>query len=712
MQSSTVRGGALVAQAVVEEPSPSDDRLLLGIVAAGAVATALAAFSPHAFGLRLSARARGEGGLLLATLVAWLVLGMLATRKKAWRGTRWLAVGIGVAAVFQATSWFWNGSRPRPPSDLRFSGGVLFVLVAYLGASVLDFFDHIKQERKQLLMDVGLLAVLAGAAAFLVLHEGRGQPLPVWPGALTSVTATAGVLLAATWGVLALWCPSTIHTTLFVCGTFVGGSAIAVDRASAARWSQSALVAPRSVLGLSILAVVVVLVLEDRLYIGQPRAPRGVWWIRPTLLTICIFGAGALLVFFAVDDRLRMTPGESLAVGLTVLAALGGRMLASQFATTSLARELESALSNREAAIASLKSAADIVASSEARLRLLLDAAVDGLVELDATGVIVRANGAFCAMVHLPIDQVIGHSWEDMARRSNGGGSLASLLDTGHAVMVIEGGTSHLEARSSRVPTSPPGTLLMVRDVTANKASEQTIRTLFQFLQDRDEDRTRLLRRTNSAIEAERNRIARDLHDGPIQGVSAAALSLEAAKLMLESGDVAGSRDLLRTVAVELSDEAVNLRRVMSDLRPPLLEQRGLIPAVRELCARAERELGRPVVVQAETSSGVPGDLETLAYRVVQEALTNIAKHAFANSVTVRIEASVGTLNVEIADDGYGFDPADARDFLASGRVGLASMRERAELAGGTFTVKSVKGAGTVVRATLPFDVLAPQSKS
>jgi signal transduction histidine kinase len=65
----------------------------------------------------------------------------------------------------------------------------------------------------------------------------------------------------------------------------------------------------------------------------------------------------------------------------------------------------------------------------------------------------------------------------------------------------------------------------MIRDVTASKTAEQTIRTLFQFLQDRDEDRTRLLKRSNSAIEAERNRIARDLHDGPIQGISAAALS-------------------------------------------------------------------------------------------------------------------------------------------------------------------------------------------
>ena len=332
MQSSTFRGGARVAQAVVERPRPlgSDDRLLLGIVAAGALATALTASMPHAIGLRLSPRARGEGAVLVATLIAWIVLGMLASRKRAWRGTRWLAVGIGLAAVFQTISWFWNGAAPSPPSDLRFSGAVLVLLLACLGASTFDFFDHIKHERRQLLSDVGLLAILAGAGTFLLLHDGGGKALPIWPGTLTAITAASAVLLTAGWGVLALWCPSTIHTALFACGVLIGGAAIAVDRASSANLSQGALAPPRAALGLSVLAVVAVLILEERLYPGQARPPRSVWWLRPTLLTVCIFGAGALLVFFAADTNLRMPAGESLAVGLIVLAALGGRMLASQ----------------------------------------------------------------------------------------------------------------------------------------------------------------------------------------------------------------------------------------------------------------------------------------------------------------------------------------------------------------------------------------------
>ena len=189
--------------------------------------------------------------------------------------------------------------------------------------------------------------------------------------------------------------------------------------------------------------------------------------------------------------------------------------------------------------------------------------------------------------------------------------------------------------------------------------------------------------------------------------MSAAALSLEAVRLMLTSGDGARATETLETICKELSQEAMNLRQIMSDLRPPVLEQRGLVPAVRELAARVSRELGAPVGVHGGHDVDLPPDVETLAYRVVQEALSNVVKHARASSVEVHIESSTGSLRVEVVDDGRGFDPADARTFLEEGKVGLASMRERSELAGGTFTIRSVRRKGTTVMALLPFDVLA-----
>jgi two-component system sensor histidine kinase NreB len=265
----------------------------------------------------------------------------------------------------------------------------------------------------------------------------------------------------------------------------------------------------------------------------------------------------------------------------------------------------------------------------------------------------------------------------------------------------------YLESRVSEIPTEPPRRLVLIRDVTPGKAADQTIRSLLKFLQEKDEDRTSLLRRTNSAIESERNRIARDLHDGPVQGVSAASLSLEASLLMIGAGDVDRGVDVLSKVRKELADEADALRALMSGLRPPVLEERGLMPALREAVTRFGVEQGVEVDLVGTLPRPVSSDLETLAYRVVQEALTNAAKHARADRVVVSVETTATSLRVEVEDDGRGFDSAMTREFLRQGRVGLASMRERVELANGTFVIRSSPGRGTSIVATLPVDAPA-----
>jgi hypothetical protein len=140
----------------------------------------------------------------------------------------------------------------------------------------------------------------------------------------------------------------------------------------------------------------------------------------------------------------------------------------------------------------------------------------------------------------------------------------------------------------------------------------------------------------------------------------------------------------------------------MSGLRPPLLEERGLIPALRETVDRFGRDNHVHTEFSGRASGEIPQDLETLAYRVVQEALSNSAKHAHPVSVTVAVETTGGQLRVEIVDDGEGFDAGKAREYLQTGRVGLASMRERVELANGTFMVHSAPGRGTTVVASLP----------
>jgi PAS domain S-box-containing protein len=334
----------------------------------------------------------------------------------------------------------------------------------------------------------------------------------------------------------------------------------------------------------------------------------------------------------------------------------------------------------------------------------VFDAAVDGIVELDANDVVVRTNEAFCQMVHLDRSTVEGQRWPALAASLDGADDrFAELPSAGQAQLDRADGTPlYLESRVSEIPTDPPRRLVLIRDVTPGKAADQTIRSLLKFLQEKDEDRTSLLRRMNSTIEAERNRIARDLHDGPVQGVSAASLSLEAALLMIGAGDVDRGVEVLSKVRKELADEADALRALMSGLRPPVLEERGLMPALREAVSRFGLEHDVDTELIGSLPRPMSADLETLAYRVVQEALTNAAKHARATRVTVSLETTATSLRVEIEDDGRGFDSSMTREYLRQGRVGLASMRERVELANGTFVVRSTPNRGTSIVATLP----------
>jgi PAS domain S-box-containing protein len=683
------------------------ERRLLGILVASAAAIAGLVLTLSTLSSPPSAAVLGEFSLLLATVVSGAILVPLSLRRGAWVGTRLTAGGLAAAAAFQAGGWLLRSLESRPPAGDVLAGTMTLLLVVFLAVLGLDFVEHVRGERAELLSDIALISILTGAAVFLLLRVGGGGGRGTGGSALTAAIAAGAILVVVGWGVLLLWCPTPVHLGLVACATLLGSSAIVLDIARQMGWPADSLMGPAMVAGISLLGLAALLVVEPRLNAGGPRPVRAVQWVRPTLLALSLCGAGVMVVVSLTSREIHLNVPQSFALAAVVFGAVSVRTIMNQVAMVRAAKELEGALDEREAAIASLRSAAQVVETAAARHRLLLDAAVDGIVELDPSGTIMRANGAFCAMVRLPLKEVIGHRWADMVKRvGRARESLASLPETGEAVLVTDAGTTYLEARSSTLPTTPPGKLLMIRDVTASKTAEQTIRTLLQFLQDRDEDRTRLLQRTNAAIEAERNRIARDLHDGPIQGISATSLSLEAVKLMMESGDLAEALETLRKICGELGEEAVNLRRIMSDLRPPVLEERGLIPAVRELCDRWQRELEVPVSVKADPHSEVPDDVETLAYRVVQEALSNVGKHAAAGRVMVRIEAGSGTLRVEVRDDGRGFDPENAREFLRMGKVGLASMRERAELAGGTLTIKSSPGAGTVVLAMLPFETL------
>jgi PAS domain S-box-containing protein len=634
-------------------------------------------------------------------------------RPEGWRaGAAWGAVLALIGALDAAILVRDLVRAPTGPAGGTVLPGIVVgavgvLLLALYWSELRVHFD--RQGRWEIMADAGLAAVAAAAALYPVLRPA-GQPSG---GALASsaLFACSAMLVLVAWGALALRRPSAMHVGLFLVVASFAGATLGFGY----EWIRHDYLAGQAAidlsLGLGALAAAALLVVEPVLASPRPRAGAG--WSRTALSAMSVIGTCASLVAVSqLELQGRGRPIEAgFLIGLPTLALAGriavtvSRVSRSGHATARVLEEKDRALSDAGAGLARLTELHLSLADSEGRLRMLVDAAADGIVELDATGVIRRANEAFCAMVGMSQARVLLRTWESLAEEVEGpDGSLAQLPETGQAVLQRGGQDLHLEARSSELPGQHRGHILVVRDVTAARVADQTIRSLLQFLQNRDEDRTRLLKRTNTAIEAERNRIARDLHDGPVQGISAAALSLEAVLMLLRSGSVDKAMAMLAKIREEIAEETEDLRRLMSDLRPPVLDERGLVPALREVLVRFGRDARVRTRFAGRAMVEVPPDVETLAYRIVQEALTNAAKHASASEVAVSVEAVAGQVRVEVVDDGVGFDPGAARDFLQAGRVGLASMRERTELGGGTLLVHSTPGGGTTIVATLPLD--------
>jgi signal transduction histidine kinase len=208
------------------------------------------------------------------------------------------------------------------------------------------------------------------------------------------------------------------------------------------------------------------------------------------------------------------------------------------------------------------------------------------------------------------------------------------------------------------------------------------------------------LRHSLEAAEAERRRWARELHDETLQGLGGLHVLLSSVLRHAEGGEFV---DELREGVGQVEREIENLRAIITDLRPAALDELGLTPAIEALVAR----VGTVEGLEIDAAVTLPGDgrqlggeLDTTIYRLVQEALTNVAKHARADHVRVAVGVADGRVAIEISDDGVGFH-AD----VATGGFGLAGMRERVALSGGQLTI--VAGdPGTTVRVTIPLSAL------
>jgi len=213
------------------------------------------------------------------------------------------------------------------------------------------------------------------------------------------------------------------------------------------------------------------------------------------------------------------------------------------------------------------------------------------------------------------------------------------------------------------------------------------------------------------AAEDERLRIARELHDDTAQALAAILMRL---RVLQREGPSERWDDWIDELRRQLSDAAEGVRRIARGLRPPAIEDAGLVAALQSLVRGVQEGHDIRVSLDAEAvDEGVEPDRRLVVYRIVQEALANAARHAAAPTASVRVHREAGQILVEVSDTGTGFDPSAIESgYAGRSGLGLMGMRERAAAAGGTLHIRSSPGQGTTVSASIPAAIRGGESEN
>lgn len=239
------------------------------------------------------------------------------------------------------------------------------------------------------------------------------------------------------------------------------------------------------------------------------------------------------------------------------------------------------------------------------------------------------------------------------------------------------------------------GAIAVAIDITDRRQAEEALRRSVETLQRVDRDRQALMGRLVGAQEEERRRIARDIHDDSIQSMFAVGMRLHMLRSALQD---TRQLELLDHLQQTVGETTHRLRHLLFELRPAALDEAGLGAALREYLDVMRVETGLDVRLEATLAADAGSNAQVIAYRIAQEAFVNVRKHAQARRVECMVTTVDGGLLLKIADDGVGMGDVQR----PAGHLGLAAMRERAELAGGWFKLTSSAGHGTVVEFWIP----------
>ncbi|HLB37064.1 MAG TPA: ATP-binding protein [Gemmatimonadales bacterium] len=342
---------------------------------------------------------------------------------------------------------------------------------------------------------------------------------------------------------------------------------------------------------------------------------------------------------------------------------------------------------------------------------VLLNAMSDGAALLERHGAILFGNRRLAELGRVPLESLRGFHFQQLVAPAERAIFARFLRDAGRCdalEFALAGGDEpatpvrialspvNLEDPGGTGAHAPNGTTVLVAivtDLTDRKEAEAT--------------RLGLTKRLMFAQDEERRRIARELHDETGQSLAALAVGLRAIEEQAITVDVRSAAQRLQRVAEQTVGDIGRLAR---GLHPSVLDDVGLGPAAKRYVGDYARSFGISVDFASEgpEGSGIPPLVATTMYRILQEALTNVARHARARKVVVGLTGDGSTLELLVRDDGVGF--AGVAGLSETAGLGLHGMRERVALLGGSLEIDSRPGHGTIVRARIPVGIAPPRT--
>jgi len=347
----------------------------------------------------------------------------------------------------------------------------------------------------------------------------------------------------------------------------------------------------------------------------------------------------------------------------------------------------------------------------EAQYRVLAESAQDLIVTTDTRGLITYINPAIESVLGYSPLEMLGRSVVDFLEESDFKQAFRAWRDClrleGQGayfegqIKARDGSSAFLEINLNALSRDgrTVGVLAVGRDLSEEHSLAEEIGARGQALRLSEERRLELrsyLALFTQAQEEERRRISRELHDDTAQVLIAVGRRLD--RLAREMGD-SKLVERVSSIREDVDAALVSVRRFSHNLRPSVLDDLGLMAALEQL---AERSSPPARLEVAGTERRLPGQVELTLFRMVQEALGNVGKHAQASTVTVRLEFGEAQTHVWVQDNGVGFDPSRLSELLLEGHLGLLGLRERVELLGGALEIVSEPGAGTEMHFFFP----------